>query len=108
MVSVGKTTTHKREALRDGTMIKRRMAAGMLNADRSFRPMKGLQGHAYLGGLPSLATPKVSHPHAKRRRSHSDPGRHHLSTMIGAAPGPIHKGCSEWSFNAVSEIRPRL
>jgi transposase-like protein len=41
MISVGKTTTRNVKRWRDGTMIKRWMAAGMLNAERSFRRVKG-------------------------------------------------------------------
>jgi putative transposase len=41
MISVGKTTTRNAKRWRDGTMIKRWMAAGMLNAERSFRRVKG-------------------------------------------------------------------
>lgn len=41
MISVAKTTTRNVKRWRDGTMIKRWMAAGMLNAERSFRRVKG-------------------------------------------------------------------
>ena len=41
MISVGKTTTRNVKRWRDGTMIKRWMAAGMLNAERGFRRVKG-------------------------------------------------------------------
>lgn len=41
MISVGRSTTHNVKRWRDGTMVKRWAAAGMLNAKRSFRRVKG-------------------------------------------------------------------
>jgi len=41
MISVGRTTTRNVKRWRDGTMVKRWAAAGMLNAERSFRRLKG-------------------------------------------------------------------
>lgn len=55
MISVGKTTARNVKRWRDGTMVKRWVAAGMLNAERGFRRVRGcrdmptlvavLQGH---------------------------------------------------------------
>ena len=42
MISVAKTTTGNVKRWRDGKMIKRWVAAGMLNAERSFRRVKGV------------------------------------------------------------------
>ena len=53
MISVGRTTTRNVKRWRDGTMIKRWMAAGMLNAERSFRRVKGCKDMPTL--LASLA-----------------------------------------------------
>ncbi len=41
MISVARDTTHNVKRWRDGKMIKRWCAAGMLNAERSFRRLKG-------------------------------------------------------------------
>jgi putative transposase len=41
MISVGRTTTRNVKCWRNGTMVKRWAAAGMLNAERSFRRVKG-------------------------------------------------------------------
>lgn len=41
MISIGRTTARNVKRWRDGTMIKRWCAAGMLNAQRSFRRVKG-------------------------------------------------------------------
>ena len=41
MISVGKTTTRNVKRWRDGTMVKRWVAAGMLNAERGFRRLRG-------------------------------------------------------------------
>jgi len=41
MISVGRDTTRNVKRWRDGTMVKRWVAAGMLNAERSFRRLKG-------------------------------------------------------------------
>ena len=41
MISIGRSTTRNVKRWRDGTMVKRWAAAGMLNAERSFRRVKG-------------------------------------------------------------------
>jgi putative transposase len=41
MISVGRTTTANVKRWRDGSMVKRWAVAGMLNAERSFRRLKG-------------------------------------------------------------------
>jgi len=41
MISITRTTTHRVKHWRDGTMKKRWIAAGMLEAERSFRRLKG-------------------------------------------------------------------
>lgn len=41
MISVGKSTTRNVKRWRDGTMVKRWAAAGMLNAERNFRRLRG-------------------------------------------------------------------
>jgi len=41
MISIARDTTHNVKRWRDGKMIKRWCAAGMLNAERSFRRLKG-------------------------------------------------------------------
>ena len=41
MISVGRDTTRNVKRWRDGTMVKRWVAAGMVNAERSFRRLKG-------------------------------------------------------------------
>jgi putative transposase len=41
MISVSKTTTRNVKRWRDGTMVKRWAAAGMLNAERGFRRLRG-------------------------------------------------------------------
>ena len=41
MISIGRDTTRNVKRWRDGTMVKRWVAAGMLNAERSFRRLKG-------------------------------------------------------------------
>lgn len=52
MISVGRTTTHNVKRWRDGTMVKRWAAAGMLNAERSFRRLRGCKDMPTLvGGL---------------------------------------------------------
>ena len=58
MISVGKTTTRNVKRWRDGTMIKRWMAAGMLNAERSFRRVKGCKD------MPTLVAALAHHVEA--------------------------------------------
>ncbi len=62
-----KTTTRNVKRWRDGTMIKRWVAAGMLNAERSFRRVKGCKDMP--ASLPLLpVTSGASHP----RRENQD------------------------------------
>ena len=58
MISVGKTTTRNVKRWRDGTMIKRWMAAGMLNAERGFRRVKGCKD------MPTLVAALARHVEA--------------------------------------------
>ncbi len=70
MISVGRSTTHNVKRWRDGTMVKRWAAAGMLNAERSFRRVKGckdmpklveaLRRHVGADVIPSCETEKVA------------------------------------------------
>jgi putative transposase len=50
MISVGRDTTRNVKRWRDGAMVKRWAAAGMLNAERSFRRLKGCND------MPTLVT----------------------------------------------------
>ncbi len=58
MVSVGRTTTRNVKRWRDGTMVKRWAAAGMLNAERSFRRVKGCKD------MPTLVAALARHAEA--------------------------------------------
>jgi len=55
MISVGRSTTHNVTRWRDGSMVKRWAAAGMLNAERSFRRLKGCKD------MPTLVTALARH-----------------------------------------------
>jgi transposase-like protein len=55
MISIGRTTTRNVKRWRDGTMVKRWAAAGMLNAERSFRRLKGCND------MPTLAAALARH-----------------------------------------------
>ena len=57
MISVAKTTTRNVKRWRDGKMIKRWVAAGMLNAERSFRRVKGAND------MPTLLAALARHVH---------------------------------------------
>jgi hypothetical protein len=50
MSSIARHTTRKLKRWRDGKMIKCWCAAGMLNAERSFRRLKGSRQVADVGG----------------------------------------------------------
>ena len=58
MISVGRTTTRNVKRWRDGTMVKRWAAAGMLNAERSFRRLKGCKD------MPTLVAALARHTEA--------------------------------------------
>jgi transposase-like protein len=57
MISIGRTTTGRVKHWRDGTMKKRWIAAGMLEAERSFRRLKG---HADMPTLVAAITAATS------------------------------------------------
>ncbi len=50
MISIARTTNRNVTRWRDGHMVLRWTAAGMLNAERSFRRIKGLQADGSTGG----------------------------------------------------------
>lgn len=58
MISVAKTTTRNVKRWRDGKMIKRWVAAGMLNAERGFRRVKGVKD------MPTLLAALARHAEA--------------------------------------------
>lgn len=58
MISVAKTTTGNVKRWRDGKMIKRWVAAGMLNAERGFRRVKGVKD------MPALLAALARHAEA--------------------------------------------
>jgi len=66
MISVAKTTTRNVKRWRDGKMIKRWVAAGMLNAERSFRRIKGVKD------MPTLLTALARHVDQLNEEVHDD------------------------------------
>ena len=63
MISIACTTTGQREALRDGTMKKRWIAAGMLEAERSFQRVKGhADMPAFVADIARTTTPEAVTP----------------------------------------------
>jgi len=52
MISIAKRTTRRVTKWKDGSMKKRWVAAGMLEAERSFRRVRGPQGHDRAGRCP--------------------------------------------------------
>ena len=67
MISITRTTTHRVKHWQDGTMKKRWIAAGMLEAERSFRRLKG---HAdmptLVAAIARATTPLRCHTHQLR------------------------------------------
>ena len=63
MISIARDTTKNVKRWRDGEMIKRWCAAGMLNAERSFRRLKG---HKQMPQLVA-ALHRYAHPDTARR-----------------------------------------
>jgi hypothetical protein len=61
MISITRTTTGRVKRWRDGTMKKRWIAAGMLEAERSFRRIKG---HADMPALVTAVTAATRSGHA--------------------------------------------
>ena len=66
MISVGRSTTHNVKRWRDGTMVKRWAAAGMLNAERSFRRLKGCKD------MPTLVAALARHIEAATPQRHNE------------------------------------
>jgi len=66
MISVARTTTRNVKRWRDGKMIKRWVAAGMLNAERNFRRVKGAKD------MPSLLAALARHVDQVNQEVHDD------------------------------------
>ena len=66
MISVGRSTTQNVKRWRDGTMVKRWAAAGMLNGERSFRRVKGCREMPKL--VEALRTSRRSRCHTLMRQ----------------------------------------
>jgi hypothetical protein len=69
MLSIARDTTRNVKRWRDGKMIQRWCAAGMLNAERSFRRLKAT-GSCRRWSLRSPVTSKLFHRHAMLHASH--------------------------------------
>ena len=63
MISITRTTTGRVKHWRDGTMKKRWIAAGMLEAERSFRRIKGCsEMPAFVAAVARATTPDAVTP----------------------------------------------
>jgi hypothetical protein len=63
MISIARTTTGRVKHWRDGTMKKRWIAAGMLEAERSFRRIKGhAEMPAFVEAVARATTPDAVTP----------------------------------------------
>ena len=87
MISIAKATNRNVTRWRDGQMVLRWTAAGMLNAERSFRRIKGYKQ------MPQLvaALKRHVHPGTERigcRSLESTMDRHPNSTQLGSMPLP--------------------
>lgn len=65
MISVGRRTTRNVTRWRDGTMVKRWVAAGMLNAERGFRRVRGCQD------MPTLVAALAHHAETVTPKRHT-------------------------------------
>jgi hypothetical protein len=74
MISIGRDTTRNVRRWRDGKMSKRWCAAGMLNAEPSFRRLKGYGG-CRRSSLRSPVTSKLFHRHGMLHESHERTNR---------------------------------
>ena len=93
MISIARTTNRNVTRWRDGQMVLRWTAAGMLNAERSFRRIKGykqmpqlvdaLRRHAHPDTEPNLSVP----PHRVHRGS--SPKFHATRDMLGSTVGAV-------------------
>jgi putative transposase len=81
MISIAKATNRNVTRWRDGQMVLRWTAAGMLNAERSFRRIRGYKQ------MPQLVAPQATRPPRHRthrcRRLESTMDRHPNSTQLG-------------------------
>ncbi len=66
MISIARTTNRNVTRWRDGHMVLRWTAAGMLNAERSFRRIKGYQQ------MPQLVTALHRHAHPETTAANAD------------------------------------
>jgi hypothetical protein len=89
MISIGRTTARNVKRWRDGTMIKRWCAAGMLNAQPNFRRVKGCKDMPTLVAALRRHIEAVSHS-ILERLPEQDVDRHRTSTRLvtSSAAGP--------------------
>ena len=90
MISIARTTTGRVKHWRDGTMKKRWIAAGMLEAERSFRRIKGCsEMPAFVAAVPGPPHPTLSHPPTTLRSPEQVRDHHRTSTGSGtSSPAP--------------------
>jgi putative transposase len=93
MISLTRTTTGRVKHWRDGTMTKRWIAAGMLEAERSFRRLKGF------ADMPSSSRPSRKPPHptlshqpTTLRLPEQVRDHHRTSTRSGTSSGSMEVG----------------
>ena len=89
MISIARATNRNVTRWRDGQMVLRWTAAGMLNAERSFRRIKGhKQMPQLVTALHRHAHPETAerHRHRRCRRLEFTVDRHPNSTRLGSMP----------------------
>ena len=89
MISIARTTNRNVTRWRDGQMVLRWTAAGMLNAERSFRRIKGHKQ------MPQLVAALHRHAHPRHRicqcrRLKFTVDRHPKSTLLGTCSMKTH------------------
>ena len=105
MISIARTTNRNVTRWRDGQMVLRWTAAGMLNAERSFRRIKGYkqmpQLVAALTDTPTPTPPKAPKPSVPPPNFTAD--RHPNSTRLGTrSPATRRTHCSRNSIRNLS------
>jgi hypothetical protein len=90
MISIARTTNRNVTRWRDGQMVLRWTAAGMLNAERSFRPINGYkQMPSTRRRPPPTRPPRHRRRICRCRRIEFTVDRHQKSTRIGTCSRPM-------------------
>lgn len=95
MISICRDTTSHVKRWRDGNMVRRLVAAGMLNAERSFRRIKGCKDMPVLVAALRAHAARVTHV----CDTQATPEKHGTVTKLQQPTGYAHRRLPLWQVS---------